>query len=117
MRRDSVAWAASQDQFQSVTARLAHAARLRVRMFMERAPLNFFQKTQLARAISMDQSASSMWDLIDKLNAVRNKLAHSLDGGLRAKAMSALSSGGSRKEGDVSADPDMAPQSYRPASG
>jgi hypothetical protein len=58
--------------------------------FIERARLTFAHKMQLARAISMDHHQNTMWDLIDKLNAVRNKLAHSLDGEPRAKAMTAL---------------------------
>ena len=58
--------------------------------YVERARLTFAHKMQLARAISMDQSESTMWELIDKLNAVRNKLAHSLAGEPRAKAMVAL---------------------------
>jgi len=58
--------------------------------YIERARLTFAHKMQLARAISMDHHQNTMWDLIDKLNAVRNKLAHSLDGEPRAKAMTAL---------------------------
>src|SRR5262245_39684133 len=55
--------------------------------FIERARLNFATKVQLARAISMDHHQNTMWDLIEKLNAVRNKLAHTLGGEPRAKAM------------------------------
>lgn len=58
--------------------------------YIERARLTFAHKMQLARAISMDHSENTMWDLIDRLNAVRNKLAHSLDREPRAKAMAAL---------------------------
>jgi len=58
--------------------------------YIERARLTFAHKMQLARAISMDHSENTMWDLIDKLNAVRNKLAHSLDREQRTKAMAAL---------------------------
>ncbi len=38
----------------------------------------------------MDHSTDSTWTLIEKLNALRNKLAHSLDGEPRAKAMETL---------------------------
>lgn len=58
--------------------------------YIERARLTFAHKMQLARAISMDHSENTMWDLIDKRNAVRNKLAHSLDHKPRTKAMAAL---------------------------
>lgn len=72
--------------------------------FLERARLNFSQKMQLARAISMDQSANSVWDLIDKLNAVRNKLAHSLDGGTRGKAIAALREAFAREVPDAATE-------------
>jgi hypothetical protein len=58
--------------------------------YIDRARLTFAHKMQLARAMSMDHSENSMWDLIDKLNALRNKLAHSLDGEPRARAMATL---------------------------
>lgn len=38
----------------------------------------------------MDHHQNTMWDLIAKLNAVRDKLAHSLDGEPRKNAMAAL---------------------------
>lgn len=58
--------------------------------YIDRARLSFAQKIALARAMSMDESENSMWDLIEKLNTLRNKLAHSLEGEPRAKSMIAL---------------------------
>jgi hypothetical protein len=68
---------------------------------LEAARLSFAQKIVLARSISMDHSASSMWTLIEKLNALRNKLAHSLNGEPRAKAMDALREAFKREVGDA----------------
>ena len=58
--------------------------------YLERARLTFAQKVAIARSISLDDAGHTMWDLVEKLNAVRNKLSHSLDGEPRAKAMEAL---------------------------
>jgi hypothetical protein len=58
--------------------------------YIDDVGLRFAQKVALARAISMDHSANSMWTLIEKLNTLRNKLAHSLDGEQRARAMQGL---------------------------
>jgi hypothetical protein len=58
--------------------------------YVDDVGLRFAQKVALARAISMDHSAHSMWTLIEKLNTLRNKLAHSLEGEPRARAMQGL---------------------------
>ena len=58
--------------------------------FIDRARLSFAQKVAIARSMSLDQSRNSVWELIDKLNTLRNKLAHSLDGEPRAKALQAV---------------------------
>jgi hypothetical protein len=57
---------------------------------LEKARLSFAQKVALARCLSRDESGNSVWELIEKLNSLRNKLSHSLDGEPRAKAMEAL---------------------------
>jgi hypothetical protein len=57
---------------------------------LEKARLSFAQKVNIARCLSLDESANAMWDLIEKINALRNKLSHSLDGEPRARAMDAL---------------------------
>jgi hypothetical protein len=57
---------------------------------LEKARLSFAQKVAVARCLSLDQSGNSVWELIEKLNSLRNKLSHSLDGEPRAKAMEAL---------------------------
>ena len=41
-----------------------------------------------------------MWDLIEKINALRNKLSQSLDGEPRAKAMEALRTASEREVGE-----------------
>ncbi|MFZ5616002.1 MAG: hypothetical protein ACOZAA_01590 [Pseudomonadota bacterium] len=56
---------------------------------LDGARLNFSQKTALCRAMSLDEHKNSMWAMIEKLNAVRNALAHSLDPERRAKALAA----------------------------
>jgi hypothetical protein len=58
--------------------------------FIDRARLTFADKIAIGRSMSLDQHESSIWDLIGKLNSLRNKLAHSLDGEARAKATEAL---------------------------
>jgi hypothetical protein len=55
--------------------------------YLEDGRLTFAQKLALCRAISTDQNENSMWDLIAKLNKLRNALSHSLEGASRAKAM------------------------------
>ena len=57
---------------------------------LENARLTFAHKIAIARSMSLDESDSPMWGGIEKLNALRNKLSHSLDGAPRAKAMDAL---------------------------
>ena len=67
---------------------------------LERARLTFAHKMALARSMSLDESESSAWDLIEKLNSLRNKLSHSLDGQPRAKAMEALKAAFVRETGE-----------------
>jgi len=57
---------------------------------MEEGRLTFAHKLALARSMSMDESKNTMWDLIAKLNTLRNKLAHSLKGEPRTNAMNAV---------------------------
>jgi hypothetical protein len=52
--------------------------------------LRFAQKVALSRSMSLDEDKNSMWDLITKLNTLRNALAHSLKGEPRTNAMNAL---------------------------
>jgi hypothetical protein len=57
---------------------------------LEDARLTFAQKLSVSRSISLDESENPMWDLIAKLNRLRNALSHSLEGEPRVKAMDAL---------------------------
>lgn len=57
---------------------------------LDDARLSFAQKLTFARALSLDENKNSMWDLVTKLNTLRNKLSHSLEGASREKAMNAL---------------------------
>ncbi len=43
------------------------------------ARLNFAQKVQIARSMSLDHQDNSMWSLISVMNTLRNDFAHQLD--------------------------------------
>jgi hypothetical protein len=58
--------------------------------YLDDARLTFAQKLLFARALSLDEHTNSMWDLLARLNKLRNTLSHSLDGERRARAMNAL---------------------------
>ena len=47
--------------------------------YLEGANLRFAQKVALARSVSLDEHANSMWELLLAVNALRNELAHALD--------------------------------------
>jgi hypothetical protein len=57
---------------------------------LEAARLSFAQRVAIARAVSVDQDKNDMWDLILKVNTLRNKLSHSLDRAPRERAMAAI---------------------------
>jgi hypothetical protein len=59
---------------------------------LEGARLTFAQKLSIARSISLDEHQNSMWDLVERLNKLRNTLSHSLKGASRVDAMNALRS-------------------------
>jgi hypothetical protein len=46
--------------------------------YLEKANLRFAQKVALARSISLDEQANSIWELLLAVNALRNELAHAL---------------------------------------
>lgn len=52
--------------------------------------LNFAQLVSLARSMSLDEADNSMWNLILAVNALRNKVAHSLESQERQKAYKRL---------------------------
>lgn len=57
---------------------------------LEDARLSFAQKLAVARCCSLDQNKNSMWELIAKLNRLRNNLSHSLEGESRTRATEAV---------------------------
>lgn len=59
---------------------------------VEDARLQFNQKLELCKAISVSDNKNNMWNLIKKINLLRNALSHSLDTGRRKKAVEALAS-------------------------
>lgn len=59
---------------------------------IEDARLQFHQKLELCRAISLSDNKNNMWNLIRKINAVRNALSHSLNHERRSKAIQSLQS-------------------------
>ncbi len=57
---------------------------------LDDARLTFAQKLAISRSLSLDENKNSMWELVAKLNRLRNTLSHSLEGTLRADAMNAI---------------------------
>lgn len=47
--------------------------------FIGEAGLRFYQKVQIARALSLDEHENEMWGLVLGLNKVRNDMAHALE--------------------------------------
>ncbi|MCC5451498.1 hypothetical protein LMJ53_07095 [Rheinheimera sp. UJ51] len=60
--------------------------------YIEDAKLQFHQKLELCKAISVGDNNNNMWNLIKKINVLRNALSHSLDPGRREKAVKSLAS-------------------------
>ena len=58
--------------------------------FVEDARLQFHQKLQLCRAMSVSDHENNMWNLVASINAVRNHLSHSLDPAGRSKRIESL---------------------------
>ncbi|MEC8963732.1 MAG: hypothetical protein VX649_02850 [Pseudomonadota bacterium] len=59
---------------------------------IENAKLQFHQKLELCKAISVNDNNNNMWNLIKKINVLRNALSHSLDPDRREKAVKSLAS-------------------------
>lgn len=59
--------------------------------FVEQSRLQFHQKLQLCRAMSISDHKNEMWALIASINSLRNQLSHSLDPDDRHKRVEALS--------------------------
>jgi hypothetical protein len=58
--------------------------------YMESARLTFAQKLSVVRSMTKVHVDDFMWDMIGKLNALRNALSHSLDNSRRSSAISTL---------------------------
>jgi hypothetical protein len=58
---------------------LLAARAFRDRKALQAADLKFFQKVQLCRALVAFPALDTLWELIHKLNTLRNDLGHSLD--------------------------------------
>ncbi len=58
--------------------------------FLQLSKLTFYQKIQIARSISLDESENDMWKLIEAINTYRNKLAHSLDETIHQKRINSI---------------------------
>ncbi|MGP3699907.1 hypothetical protein, partial [Rhodobacter sp. NSM] len=54
------------------------------------ANLRFAQKISLARSLSVGEQDNAMWDIIIRLNALRNELAHSLGSDKRDRKVKAV---------------------------
>jgi hypothetical protein len=57
---------------------------------LEDARLSFAHRLAICRSLSLDQNRNSIWNLVGRLNTLRNALAHSLDSGRRRKAMTSV---------------------------
>jgi hypothetical protein len=57
---------------------------------IENCRLQFHQKLQLCKAMSVSDQNNEMWSLISSINSLRNHLSHSLDLADRHKRISAL---------------------------
>lgn len=58
--------------------------------YVEKARLQFHQKLQLCRSMSVSDNENSMWTLISSVNSLRNHMSHSLDHEERTKRIEAL---------------------------
>ena len=60
--------------------------------YVEDSRLQFNQKLELYKAISVSDNKNNMWNLIKKINVLRNALSHSLNPDRRRKAVKSLAS-------------------------
>lgn len=67
---------------------------------VENSRLQFHQKLQLCRAMSVSDQQNEMWGLISAINALRNHLSHSLDPEARHKRIAILDAQFSRQFAD-----------------
>lgn len=64
---------------------------------VEDSRLQFYQKLQLCRAMSVADQKNKMWDLVASINSLRNHLSHSLKLEERSKRIEALNSNFARE--------------------
>lgn len=57
---------------------------------IDNARLQFHQKLELCKAISVSEHQNNVWNLVKKINVLRNALSHSLDSERREKALQGL---------------------------
>lgn len=58
--------------------------------YIEDARLQFHQKLEICRSLSVSEHNNNMWNVLKNINKVRNALAHSLDKERRRKAIISL---------------------------
>jgi hypothetical protein len=70
---------------------------------VESARLGFAQKVAVARSMSLDEHGNTVWDVVNKMNALRNALAHHLDNPKRDKALEGLKTEYTKQVGSLEA--------------
>ena len=58
--------------------------------YIDNVKLQFHQKIEFCKAISVSESKNNMWNMLKHINVVRNALSHSLDAERRSKAIQSL---------------------------
>jgi hypothetical protein len=60
--------------------------------FLNKAKLSFSQKLNIARSMSLNEQANSMWMLIEKINTLRNDFSHRLESEKRKQIIQDIAS-------------------------
>lgn len=58
--------------------------------FINKAKLTFYQKLNVARAMSLTEQNNSMWTLIEKINTLRNDFSHRLESDKREEKIKVI---------------------------
>jgi len=58
--------------------------------FINKAKLSFYQKLNVARAMSLTEQNNSMWTLIEKINTLRNDFSHRLESDKREEKINLI---------------------------
>jgi len=59
---------------------------------IDNAKLQFHQKMEICKSISLSDNKNNMWNILKQINVVRNALSHSLNENRRSKAIQSLRS-------------------------